>query len=109
MRYSTNYRATVQNLNDPLISKLKLLTKILNAKQKVDELEGKVKFWYWGKTKHAKRFRFVIRGRLGKNNPHAHLYRYGGPLYRHCAQDIRLEHSQRYDLYIQDYMQPLKG
>ena len=41
-----------------------------------------------------------VRGRLGKDNPHAHLYRQGGPLHRSSAQDIKLEHSTRADLYV---------
>lgn len=41
-----------------------------------------------------------IRGRLGKNNADAHLYRVNGPLYRSDMKDYRLEHSQSADLYF---------
>lgn len=41
-----------------------------------------------------------IRGRLGKDNPYAYLYRQGGELYRGCAQDIRIEHAQSIDVYF---------
>lgn len=41
-----------------------------------------------------------VRGRLGKNSPYAHLYAQGGPLHRGCAQDIKLEHSVRADVYV---------
>lgn len=41
-----------------------------------------------------------IRGRLGKNNPHRHLYAVGGSLYRPSSQDIRIEHSVRVDIYL---------
>lgn len=41
-----------------------------------------------------------IRGRLGENNPYRHLYARGGELYRWCAQDIKLEHSTRVDVYL---------
>jgi hypothetical protein len=41
-----------------------------------------------------------IRGRLGKNNPHRHLYAVGGSLYRSSSQDIRIEHSVRVDIYL---------
>jgi len=41
-----------------------------------------------------------IRGRLGQNNPNRDLYAVGGSLYRSCAQDIRLEHATRVDVYL---------
>lgn len=41
-----------------------------------------------------------VRGRLGKNSPYAPLYAQGGPLHRGCAQDIKLEHSVRADVYV---------
>ena len=40
-----------------------------------------------------------IRGRLGRNNPYAYLYRRGGKLYRSSSQDIRVEHAQSIDVY----------
>ena len=39
-----------------------------------------------------------VRGRLGKNNPYADLYKPGGKFYR--PYDINLGHSVRADLYI---------
>lgn len=47
-------------------------------------------------------YRIVVRGRLGKNNPNAHLYRQGGPLKRYSSQEIRHEHSQRFDVYLRE-------
>ena len=41
-----------------------------------------------------------IRGRLGKNNPFANLYRVNGPLYRSIATDYRPEHCPTADLYF---------
>ena len=41
-----------------------------------------------------------LRGRLGQNNPNRALYAVGGSLYRPCAQDIRLEHATRVDVYL---------
>ena len=41
-----------------------------------------------------------IRGRLGPDSPYAHLYRVGGPLHRYCAQDVKVEHSSRIDVYF---------
>ena len=108
MRYSIDYKATVTSLNDPLVAKLKQLAKILNARQKLDELEGKAKVMYWGADKYVTRYRLVPRGRLGKHNVNAPLYAVGGPLYRDAAQTIRLEHASRFDLYVQAYSQRVK-
>lgn len=41
-----------------------------------------------------------VRGRLGKNNPNAELYRVGGPLYQPACEDIKLQHATRADIYI---------
>ena len=48
----------------------------------------------------AERFRVVIRGRLGPNNPAAELYRRGGRLWRWSAMCYRPEHSVRFDVYV---------
>jgi len=40
-----------------------------------------------------------VRGRLGKDNPHAHLYKQGGPLHRSSSQDYKRDHSTHLDLY----------
>jgi len=108
MRYSRQYKATVTSLNDPLVDKLKQLAKILNARQKLDELEGKAKVVYFDDAKYVTRYRLVPRGRLGKHNVNAPLYAVGGPLYRDAAQTIRPEHASRFDLYVQSYMQRVK-
>jgi hypothetical protein len=50
-----------------------------------------------------KRWKVDVHGRLGRNSQHAHLYsRYGGALWRRCAQRIRPEHSARFDIYIRE-------
>ena len=41
-----------------------------------------------------------IRGRLGPDSPYADLYRVGGPLHRYTAQDIKVKHSSRVDVYF---------
>lgn len=46
------------------------------------------------------RYRVVLRGRLGKNNPNALLYRRGGKLYRWSSITIRPEHASHFDIYI---------
>ena len=46
------------------------------------------------------RYRLEIKPRLGRNSPHAHLYRLGGPLHRYSSQRIKTEHGQRFDLYL---------
>ena len=48
-----------------------------------------------------KRYRLQVRPRLGKNNPNRHLYARYGRLWRMSSQDIRREHGQRFDLYLQ--------
>lgn len=44
-----------------------------------------------------------IRGRLGKDNPNASLYRRGGELHRMTSQDIKPEHAKRVDVYSKKY------
>ncbi len=40
-----------------------------------------------------------IRGRLGKDNPNAPMYRQGGKHYRSTSLDVKPEHSKRVDVY----------
>ena len=48
-------------------------------------------------------YRVTLKGRIGKNNPHAHIYRnkttYWGR--KGDYQSIKLEHAQRIDVYVQ--------
>lgn len=39
------------------------------------------------------------RGRLGKDNPNATMYRFGGKHYRPSSQDIKPEHAKSVDIY----------
>ena len=88
------YRFTSMSYGNVVIDDLKLEVKIENAKRRVKELEtGKV----------LPRFRVVLKGRLGKHNVHASLYRKGGSLWRYSAQTIRPEHSTRWDVYVHEY------
>lgn len=48
----------------------------------------------------ATRYRVVVRGRLGKDNPSAKEYRRGGRHWRWSSITIRPEHSTRFDLYV---------
>lgn len=41
-----------------------------------------------------------VRGRLGKDNPKAELYRVGGPKWRRTSLDIDLQDATRADIYI---------
>lgn len=41
----------------------------------------------------------AVYGRLGKDSPHAPLYRPGGSLHKYSSQKIRHEHSVRLDVY----------
>ena len=94
MNNRTNaYRFTVQTLDNPHLTALRMEIKIANAKAKVFDLENP--------DRPARpRFRIKVRGRLGKNSPHRHLYRRGGAYYRWSSQDIRPEHSERFDVYV---------
>jgi hypothetical protein len=47
------------------------------------------------------RYRLIVRPRLGRNNPYAYLYARGGALHRYTSQDIKREHGQRFDMYLQ--------
>jgi hypothetical protein len=49
----------------------------------------------------TRRYRLTIRPRLGRNNPYAYLYARGGALHRYSSQDIKREHGQRFDMYLQ--------
>ena len=51
-------------------------------------------------TDDDRRLRVKVRPRLGRNNPNAHLYAKGGPLYRWSSMNIRAEHGTRFDVYL---------
>jgi hypothetical protein len=46
------------------------------------------------------RYRVLVKGRLGKDNPAAKEYRRGGKHWRWSSITIRAEHSTRFDLYV---------
>ena len=69
-----------------LVTKTNLLNKLVNRRDR------------WSRPV---RYRLMIRPRLGRNNPAAHLYRPGGNYYRLTSQVIRREHGSRFDLYLQ--------
>lgn len=104
---SSSYVCTV-DANDPqlpsIIDAVKAHIKMYNAKRRVYELENpEIREYSWtGKVEVRKRAYIRVRGRLGKNNPNAELYRLGGKLHTWTSQDIKLEHSQRVDIYVAD-------
>ncbi len=51
----------------------------------------------------TKRFRVMVRGRLGAYNPYARHYRRGGKYWRWSSINIRPEHATRFDIYIHQY------
>jgi len=53
-----------------------------------------------GNKRPGQKYRVRVRGRLGRNNPYAPLYGAAGPLHRYCAQEIKVKHSSRVDVYI---------
>jgi len=89
------YRFTVTRVTDNMfLTALKLEVKIENAQRRVTELT----------TGRAQpRQRVVLKGRLGKDNPNAPLYRRGGKLWRYSAQTIRVEHAAHVDVYVNEY------
>lgn len=102
-RSSTAYQFTVTSLDDDQISLLRTRAQIMNLGQRMGEITGQiVPKEYYGSRAH-KRFRVVVRGRLGKNSPFKHLYAVGGPLKRYFSQTIRPEHASRFDVYLQPY------
>ena len=88
------YKFTTWDLKGFELEKLKRHAKILNAGARLNELvTGK---------KHD-RCRVVVRGRLGKHNIHAPLYRRGGEHYRASSQTIKREHASHFDVYLHFY------
>lgn len=85
-RISTEYRFTIHGTND------------FAGQFQLTLLKSKV-------TRHNQnssiKYRVCLKGRLGKNNPHAHLYQKGGP--RHWALKsgaVKLEHAGHFDVYV---------
>jgi hypothetical protein len=105
-RISTNYLCTVTDLKDKRITGAKQECRVQNAYRRARELAGVEPPAYdmYGRTDEAyyKRLRVVVRGRLGKHNKHAHLYRVGGEHWRPSSMDIRPEHATRFDVYLAD-------
>ena len=104
---TSSYVCTV-DAKDPklpeIINKIKKEVKIWNLQQRAGEvLDPEIREYRWtGKVEVRKRAYVRVRGRLGKNNPNAELYRLGGKLHTWTSQDIKLEHSQRVDIYVAD-------
>jgi hypothetical protein len=106
-RASSSYVMTIK-ADDPkfsdIIDAIKRSIKIYNAERRVYEIENPkfVEYSWSGKQEVRTRAALRVRGRLGKNSPHAALYRQGGPLHRYTSQDIKIAHSERVDIYIVD-------
>ena len=104
---SSSYVCTV-DANDPqlaaIIDGIKSHAKMHNAKRRVHELESPeyVTSRWSGKQQVKRRAYICVRGRLGKSNPNAELYSVGGKLHTWISQDIKLEHSQRVDIYVSE-------
>ena len=105
MNRTSSYVMTVAT-NDPrlpeIIANIKQTVKVWNAQRRVHEIESPkfVTYSYSGKQEVRKRAFIRVRGRLGKDNPNAKLYRQAGPLHRYSSQDIRVEHATRVDIYV---------
>ena len=100
-----SYQFTTTDLSDSKIALLKGKAKLLGLEEKAQEIVAEA----MGEPKlESKRFRVVIRPRLGKNSPYASLYARGGELYRYSSQDIRPEHGERFDVYLHVVMTATK-
>lgn len=114
---SKAYQFTVLAANSPKISDLR--SQIKSANKDLKQLfQHKDQIWMEIPTKfdsvsqliiaigrslpHRYRLRIKVRGRLGSNNPYASLYAKGGLLWRSSSQDIRPEHSSRFDVYTHE-------
>lgn len=106
-RSSPAYSFTTYDETDSRIAELKKQARVTNAFRRAEELAGtrKVKtytLYTSGTVCGYTRQRVVVRGRLGKNNVYASLYRKGGELHRYSAQTIKNEHASRFDVYLQE-------
>jgi hypothetical protein len=90
---SAAYRFTSISYSNVIIDALKAEVKIANAKARVIELKT---------GKKQIRQRVVLKGRLGKHNIHAPLYRKGGVHWRFASITIRPEHATRWDVYVHE-------
>ena len=90
---SAAYRFTSVSYSNVILDALKAEVKIANAKARVVELETGIK---------QIRQRVVLKGRLGKHNVHAPLYRRGGVHWRFASITIRPEHASRWDVYVHE-------
>jgi len=86
---TNTYVGTVVNDQDGL-DKIKLVRTTVSKVNKQLRQSGVTEY----------RYTVVARGRLGKGNPNADLYRRGGSLYQWSGQTIRPEHSVRFDVYV---------
>ena len=90
---TTAYRFTSMSYDNVIVQALRKEIKVANAKARVIELETGVK---------QIRQRVVLKGRLGKHNIHAPLYRVGGEHWRFASITIRPEHATRWDVYVHE-------
>jgi hypothetical protein len=90
MSRSSNYKFTTTSFTDSRIANLRAQVSDLNILRRLRGADF--------------RLRVTIHGRLGRDNPNAHLYAQGGPLHRWSSQRIRPEHSTRFDVYVHEYL-----
>jgi len=94
MRYSDSYKFTVNSREDQRVKDLRRKCRLLNLYERAKELVEE------SNSSYKTRYKIRVRGRLGQNSPYKSLYAVGGSLYRMSAQDIRPEHSARFDVYM---------
>lgn len=87
------YRFTSMSYDNVMVEALKKEIKIENLRRRIVELST---------GKKQSRLRVVLRGRLGKDNPNAPLYRRGGEHWRYSSITIKREHSAHFDVYVHE-------
>ena len=118
MRTSQDYILTLpyRNIHDRLEAD-RVIAQLREAKKQKPRVQIMPEFDYENSKLMWKecRGRWIlrVRGRLGKNSPYRDMYASGngerprGEYWRFSAQDVRLEHADRIDIYLQ--FQPNHG
>lgn len=90
------YRFTIQSKDDPRLLELK--KEVSERNKNIPWSEPTHVNWFHKRVRMKPVEEIKIAGRLGKNNPNAHLYRVSGP-YR-WKTSILHEHAGHFDVYV---------
>ena len=92
-----SYIFTADPLSSSDMQQIQLVRKTVAASNKIAKQAAK----WSGKTPTI--YRVCLKGRIGKNNPDAYIYREKVTFWGRKGdyQSIKLEHAQRIDVYVQ--------